>query len=137
MNKYSPFHLFKWSCILFEMAFLYEIVIVTCFWSMIFPALLVRMNKKNSNEHYDVRFMVVAGMCDHSIPLLCLLVEFTYNCTPFVWRHFHTTGLIAIMYMFFNAFFSLFIGQIYPLIDWRSTVGILAPLVVLILTASI
>lgn len=110
LNKYSPFHLFKFSCVLFEMTFLYELIIVSCFWSMIFPALLIRMNRPTGAEHYPMSFMIVAGMCDHSIPLLCLIVEFSYNCTPFVWRHFMTTGLFAFMYMIFNAFFSLFIG---------------------------
>lgn len=104
---------------------------------MIFPALLVRMNRKDKPEHYDMSFMIVAGMFDHSVPLLCLLVEFSYNCTPFIWRHFATTGVLAVMYMIFNAVFSLFIGQIYPLIDWRSTVGIVTPLVVLVLALAL
>ena len=137
LNKYSLFHIFKWSCMLYEMAVLYELIIVTCFWSMIFPALLVRMNRESGAESYDYSYMFVAGMCDHSVPLICLLVEFSFSCSPFIWRHFLVTGFFAFSYAIFNAVFSLFFGQIYPLIDWRSLVGIYTPICVAILSVAI
>ena len=39
-SKFHFFHLYKWSTILFQMAVVYELIIIPIFWSVIFPGLV-------------------------------------------------------------------------------------------------
>lgn len=39
-DKYNPFHLYKWTTILYQMAVVYELIIVPLFWTVLFPGYL-------------------------------------------------------------------------------------------------
>ena len=39
-DKYSICHLYKWTTIIFQMAILYEFIIVPVFWALIFPNII-------------------------------------------------------------------------------------------------
>lgn len=41
-KKYSIFHLYKWTTILYQMAMVYELIIVPLFWTVIFPGYLIK-----------------------------------------------------------------------------------------------
>jgi len=115
-NKYSILQLYKWTTILYQMALVYELIIVPLFWTIVFPGMVNELdvdenleydlNHKGENTH-SIEFLIIEGVLDHTIPLIVLLIEFTINCIPFVWRHFMITVTIAIVYMVINVVWTL------------------------------
>lgn len=143
-SKYSIFHLYKWTTILFEMAVIYEFIIVPLFWAMIFPGIMVNRHNgmdvpditdfTEEHEEYSMGFIIVAGVLDHSVPLIVLMIDFSYNCIPFLWRHFLVTLTVALVYVIFNMSWTLSVDSIYPMIDYSSALGIVLPILCIIWT---
>ena len=142
-NKYSIFHLYKWATILYEMALVLEFIIVPIFWIVIFPGLL-----KNRHDGVDLpdiddmrddekfSYAVVAGVLDHTVPLVVLLIEFSYNCIPFLWRHFLLTLAVVVIYAVFNIIYTLSVHQIYPMIDFTQATDYLITLATIVWTVA-
>lgn len=126
------------------MAVVYELIIIPLFWTVIFPGFV--RNRHNGRDLPDIddfrnpedaqalEFVIVAGVLDHSVPLIVLMIDFSYNCIPFVWRHFLITLAVAIVYMIFNVVYSIVVDAIYPMVDYSSALGILFPLLGLLWT---
>lgn len=138
-DKYNIFHLYKWTTILYEMVVVYEFIIVPLFWTIIFPGYVASERRARNGDLPDVDdfdraqeemrlgYIIVAGILDHSIPLIVLMIDFSYNCIPFLWRHFLCTLGVAIGYAIFNIIYSLHIDLIYPILDYRTPFGALFP----------
>lgn len=69
--KYSPFFAWKWYTILFEMAVTLEIFAFITYW--IFLHADTWHSTHFSDKQFTERFSLVA---DHSLPLLCLIMEY-------------------------------------------------------------
>lgn len=125
------------------MALVLEFIIVPIFWIVIFPGLL-----KNRHDGIDlpdiddfvqdekVSYAVVAGVLDHTVPLIVLLIEFSYNCIPFLWRHFLLTLAITIIYAIFNIIYSLSVKSIYAMIDFTQVTDYLIAFATIIWTVA-
>ena len=124
-DKNSPFRLYKWAIILFNIAFLYECVIVFGFWCIILPGILfANPSSAHSSGGVSTSFIVVAGALDHSLPLIVLLFEFCINCIPIIWRHFAISVVLGTAYMIMNMTYSLLVREVYPIMDWRVRLGL-------------
>lgn len=69
----------------------------------------------------------MAGILDHSIPLIALMIDFSYNCIPFVYRHFQITLVLTLVYTVFNIIYSIKVEPIYPIADFKSPLTFLYP----------
>ena len=128
-DKYNVFHIYKWSIIFFQMAVVYELIIVPTFWFVILPGILYfQANQDNNPINIDddqkymvenVGYFVVAGVLDHTIPIVVLMIDFSFNCVPFIPRHFLITISLGILYALFNITYTLKVEPIYPSIDYR------------------
>ena len=137
-HVYSPFRLYKWAIILFNIALLYEFVIVLGFWCIILPGILfATAGSSHDNSGASLAFIIVAGVLDHSLPMVVLAVEFAINCMPIIWRHFIISISIGIIYMTMNMIYSLEVAEVYPVIDWKSVLGISVPISMLFFTVFI
>jgi len=43
-NKYSIFHLYKWTTIFYQMALVYELIVVPLYWTIVFPAMIKNLD---------------------------------------------------------------------------------------------
>jgi hypothetical protein len=108
---------------------LFELIIVPIFWGVILPALLVtRHYHKDNGAPPSLLFIIVGGYCDHLVPLIVLLIDFSFNCIPFIWRHFWVSIGVCAIYSVFNLIYTLKVAQIYPVIDYKSPLGIIVPI---------
>ena len=121
--KYSPFRAWKWHLILFECAFTLELVITGVFWSLLYTDVY--------NPNWNAR-RKASMIMDHSVPLGLLLFEYLFLANPvFLRRHVYAIGIILILYLPFNLYYT-FIGKPpYAIMDWQSATGVILPLVFL------
>jgi ABC-type Co2+ transport system permease subunit len=121
------------------MGFLAEMIICPVFWIMIMPMELWGPREPAKPDDPDANwqdtvtyaFIIVAGCMDHSLPLICLSIDFSYSCIPVLWRHFAITATVIAIYAVFNMCWTLLVKEIYPLMDWDSTVGAIIPIVII------
>lgn len=72
-------------------------------------------------------------VADHSVPLAVLLLEYSYNTAPFCPRHTVFIFSIAVGYLGMNYAVTVETGTpVYPPMDWKTTLGILCPVGLLI-----
>jgi hypothetical protein len=111
---------------------LFELIIVPIFWGVILPGILAtRHYHKDNGSSPSMLFIIVGGYCDHLGPLIVLLVDFSFNCIPFIWRHFWVSMGVCAIYSIFNMVYTLKVDQIYPVIDYKSPLGIIVPISIL------
>ena len=67
-------------------------------------------------------------MLDHTVPLLVLMIDFSYNCVPFTGRHFLITLSCGSLYALFNISYTLKIDPVYPSVDFTKFYHYLYPL---------
>lgn len=107
------------------MAVVYELIIIPIFWSLIFPGLLNEEKMKDvlpdiddSADTNKLGFFIVSGVLDHTVPLVVLMIDFTFNCIPFTTRHFLVTITTGLLYAVFNISYTLKVETIYPGMDF-------------------
>ena len=116
------------------MAVVYELIIVPLFWTIIFPGYFVNQTEIpdvddfQTLDQFEIGFIIVAGVMDHTIPLIVLMIDFSFNCIPFVFRHFQVTLILAIVYSVFNVIYSIKVEPIYPIADFNSPLAFLYPI---------
>lgn len=121
-QKYSPLRAWKWFIFLYQLAFVYEIVITAFFWCVLF---------KGGERRNLVHFITAIGA--HSVPLAVLLLEYSYNTVPFCPRHAIFIFGIAVVYLGINYLVTVKTGTpVYPPMDWKSTMGIICPIGLLV-----
>lgn len=130
-KKYNVFHLYKWASIMFQMTMLFELIIVPIFWGVILPGILYSRHYHKGEEAPSMLFIIVGGYLDHLIPIIVLMIDFSFNCIPFIWRHFWVSMVVCIIYSIFNMVYTLKVSPIYPVIDYSSTLGIIVPISIL------
>lgn len=52
-TKYNLFHIYKWATVLFQMAVVYELIIVPMFWFVIFPG-IVKYNIAQDDDDISI-----------------------------------------------------------------------------------
>lgn len=78
-------------------------------------------------DDFELGFLIVAGVLDHSLPLIVLMIDFTYNCIPFIGRHFKVTFFIILIYAIFNVSYSIAVEPIYPVADFDKAISFVYP----------
>ena len=73
----SPCLAWKWFAFFFQAAFVYEIIVVSFYWIVLYPYM-----SKDKAAH-----LLVLENADHIFPFLCLLIEYLFlNSVPFIRR---------------------------------------------------
>ena len=70
----SLFHFWKWVSAMFITAILWESVIFTVYWSILFPSDIARLTTP---------MIWFNDFLEHFFPLFCLLIEWSLNCIYF------------------------------------------------------
>lgn len=114
-NKFSPWRVWKWHTIMYEMSLFIEMIVVSYFWSTLFPLEL---------KDWDTKPLVnkCLGVMDHTFPMASLLLEFFFlSGTPIVARHFVIAGGLGWVYLIFNCIYTITTDtNIYPPFKWNS-----------------
>mmetsp|Transcript_18400 Transcript_18400/g.31463 ORF Transcript_18400/g.31463 Transcript_18400/m.31463 type:complete len:102 (+) Transcript_18400:630-935(+) len=72
---------------------------------------------------------MVALIADHSLPLITLLIDYTFNSIPFVNRHFSMIGAICAIYMLVNYLYTQIAGKpVYYIMNWQWPTGVIVPI---------
>jgi len=83
-NPKSPFRLFKWAIVWFEVALTLEFVIVTVFWGVLLPYyFIVIRGDADALAALDMEATpdnIATNVIDHSFCLLCLCIDWVINC---------------------------------------------------------
>ena len=116
-RKYTPFRAWKWYIFLYETALVYELIIAPFFWFVLYPGLP------------DVEgILFLSLVCDHSVPLAVLLVDYMFNQVPFAQRHLIPMLIMAAVYLVINYLCTKSSGvPVYPPMDWQTPFGIALP----------
>ena len=98
-----------------------ELLIVPFFWGILW--------KDAYNEMKDHKSVIVEMCIDHSVPLLCLMLDYLFlNMIPFAKRHILALMTVNIAYMIVNLAATLVSGTpVYPPITWKDPMGIGLP----------
>lgn len=110
--------LWKFTHILFELAFSMEFIIIILFWGVL--AIPYFDSVKDTPEYYDV---IIKSVLLHGVTPLTVWIEFILNYVEFHWSHcIIFTPLLNLLYDATNALGVLVLGiKIYqPAIDWKS-----------------
>lgn len=68
-------------------------------------------------------------VCDHSMPMLSIIIDFFVNGVPFVPRHFSIMAVFASIYMAINYTFTVTNGRpVYDIMNWKWPTGVLVPI---------
>ena len=68
----SPFHLWKWCSALFQTAMLWELVIFTIYWTLLYK-------DDKASGRLDTPWRMFSDCMDHLFPLTCLIFEWCLN----------------------------------------------------------
>jgi hypothetical protein len=94
----SPFHGWKWFTVLFELSLVLEVCITVIYWTLLHPNLF------HSNDHIIKKFSLI---CDHTLPLMGLIIEYCVSNQPIVRHHFVVVMAVTIAYMVVNLYATL------------------------------
>ena len=124
-DPYSLFYLYKFQITLFHYALFLAMAETIMFWEAFFDRHREIWSGKLeliSFETYKTLFL--NGMMCHSVPLICLLTDFSFNCIPIVWRHNIIFLTLTFSYGICIAFFGHLKGIVYEEFDPHTKVGL-------------
>ena len=99
---------------MFQLCLLNELLITAFYW--------LALNNASMYDDTVIHNISLAG--DHTIPLACCLIDFSFNLIPFCWRHMVSIIFVNIVYMILNySYFKITGDVIYDPIDWQSVLG--------------
>ena len=78
-------------------------------------------------EKYQTAPRYLALILVHSVPLICLVTEYTMNQMPFVRCHHWVVSIICILYIIVNIVVTKLDGPIYPDMKWDSLFNSIYP----------
>ena len=127
----------KFWTFLYQIAIILEIAITAVFWSILYPDPSVDICKKSAPlGFHDLRCVNLLG--DHSLPLLYLLIDYTYNTQPFLLRHLIPIFKLSVIYLIVNlAYTKTHDNPVYAPMDWDSVSGIVMPLGTLVVSIAL
>lgn len=97
-------------------------IITPFFWFVLYPTV--------PELKPEVHFSLV---CDHSVPLAVLLIDFMFNQVPLAQRHFIFMFIIALVYLVINYACTKVEGTpVYPPMDWETPFGIALPFLLIV-----
>lgn len=81
----------------------------------------------------DKPFMI--ELCiDHSVPLLCLLVDYFFNATPTVKRHLRVIVFVGFIYLMICMSVSFAAGKpLYPVLTFKDILSLIIVIVVFVM----
>ena len=98
----------KFCIFLFELTFTYEWLITIFYWSFLYDPL----NPIIPPLHIDI--------CQHIVPLACLIVEYCLNKIPFIMSHLVFVILFGLVYGGYNCAWTIISGSpVYSIITWK------------------
>ena len=102
-------------------------IIATFFWGMLY-----RDFKKLSFYQSGVRQLSL--ILDHSLPLFCLLLDYSVNSMPFIKRHLWGILTLVFLYILIDLAFVKYTGRIvYKILNWKDYISFILAMVALIL----
>jgi len=64
---------------------------------------------------------------DHTVPFVCLIIDYFFNAIPFAHRHFSIIGGVAVIYIIFNWAYTKLFKAIYHIFLWESFLDYIIP----------
>lgn len=114
-KRNSPWFMYKWIIIVYQIVLNFECVIVTTFWLALFPVFLIVYHTKGDTSAMTWLTTIV----NHTMALLILVIDWNLNTIQFEYRHFWMNFAFGTVYLLFNIIFSLARNEfIYPIMDW-------------------
>ena len=128
-NVYSPWQLWKWYILIYEIALLCELIVAPYFWALLWQDLIKQDIMKQP-------LFKATQICVHSIPFSILVLEFIFiNWVPVTMRHYSVAFLVTVSYMLTNMITCFVQGSpVYPGMTWDSVGGCILPLGVAVLS---
>ena len=89
---------------------------------------MIKESDDLENCTFEAKSICLSKIIDNSVPMMLILIEFSYNAVPFCRRHLIFIIIIAILYLITNFTITKYLGQpVYQILDWNSTLGYIMP----------
>ena len=90
--------------ILFELSISFGFAITLGFWTAIVPALIEKQKELDpeAKEPEVSPALLLSILLDHSLPLTCLVLDYTFNQMPLIAKHAFTVGVAGFLYSMVN-----------------------------------
>ena len=99
------------------MALIVEVIVTLVFWILLSP--LINFEKIGTALYYQV-------IIDHSLPLACLLIDYSINAVPIIRRHLIGILIYGVIYLLINFSIVKITGYaVYPFLKWNDWSSIL------------
>ena len=99
---------------MFQWAFLWEVIICSCFWGFIVPSGDFMAYTGTTNK-------TIKESLDHTMPLILLTVDWCLNAIGFEYAQIITNILVTMVYGLINYLYVRLKGEIiYPVLTWDS-----------------
>lgn len=110
----SPWHVWKWASMLFTTALLWECIIASIYWTILYPT-----DRKNRLlGHPWAQFF---NVFDHAVPVICLWLDWCLNCVWIEWNHLYPNLAVILVYGFVNMAVTFGSGTpVYAPLSWDS-----------------
>ena len=104
-----------------------ELIVTGFFWMAIW--------EKEYRDSPPGDYVNIAGLViDHSVPITLLSIDYIFfSAIPIAKRHIFVVMTIALIYVTMNCIYSLNVEAIYGPINWRTPLGIITPIVLLVI----
>jgi hypothetical protein len=113
----SPWHLYKWSIIFFQLTFTLSLEITIIFWTLLFPVMFNDYRAKRGDfasmtDSQALAAMIIIGL-DHIAPVTLHIIDWSCNMIKFDLRHYFPAFIVYIAYAVFNAILTRRHGEAY------------------------
>ena len=110
----SPWHAWKWVSSLFMTALLWECIIASIYWPILYP------EDRKQRLIGDTRAQI-GNVFDHAVPIILLWVDWALNRIWIEWRQIYPNLLVILFYGIVNIIVTFASGTpVYPPLSWDS-----------------
>jgi len=118
----SMLRLHQVATILFQLALVFQIVVVLLYWTLLFPSA-----KHQSLQHFLFAFTF------HSFGAFVMLIEFIFTTVPVSKRHTFVTAMITLSYAPWNFIVGEYTGRlVYHIFTWKDLKSVFLILLVIV-----
>ena len=68
---------------------------------------------------------------DHSVSFIVLMIDYSFNCIPFIWRHYFFSFIVILGFITLILVSEMNKDSLYPFIDWNMAKYIYIPFIVI------